>query len=236
VTALRQLVLAAHDLAAVLARLQALLGATAPYRDAGVGQFGLANGVLNAGTSFVEVVSPIAAGTAAGRWLHRHGGDGGYMLMAEVDDIAAARQRLAALDVRVVWEVELPDIVDLHLHPKDVGGTLLALDAVDPPASWRWGGPAWTGRAPAARGGLREVVVAVEDPEAVARRWAFLLDAAYDDAARLTLADQQVRFVAEPDRAKHGIVAATLALPGGPARSELVAGVHLDVVPLEEAP
>lgn len=58
----------------------------------------------------------------------------------------------------------------------------------------------------------------------------------YDGAARLTLADQQVRFVAEPDRAKHGIVAATLALPDGPARSELVAGVRLDVVPLEDAP
>ena len=53
-----------------------------------------------------------------------------------------------------------PDIVDVHLHPRDTGGVLLALDAVDPPGSWRWAGPAWTGEQPdvlrwAARGDRR---------------------------------------------------------------------------------
>lgn len=227
---LRQLVLAARELEPAVAELQALLDAPSPYRDPGVEQFGLHNAVLNAGTAFVEVISPTTDGTAAGRWLDRRGGDGGYMLMAEVDDIAAARERLAAAGVRVAWEIALPDVVDLHLHPKDVGGTLLALDAVDPPGSWRWGGPAWTGAVSAARGRLREVVVGVADPEAVARRWADVLDVPYDDA-QLPLDGQRVRF-AEHAGAE-GITGATLALPVAEPRSAVVAGVRIDVVPLE---
>ena len=233
---LRQLVLAAHDLEPVVDQLQSLLGAPTPYRDPGVGQFGLRNAVLNAGTGFVEVVSPTTDGTAAGRWLARHGGDGGYMLMAELDDITAARARLETAGVRVVWEIALPDVVDLHLHPKDVGGTLLALDAVDPPGSWRWGGPAWTGTVPAAGGGLREVVLAVADAAGVAQRWADVLAVPYDGGAHLTLAaGQRVRFTTEPDPARHGVVAATLALPGAVPTDTVIAGVSLTVVPLEES-
>lgn len=233
---LRQLVLAARDLDDVVAELQSLLGAEAPYRDPGVEQFGLRNAVLNAGTSFVEVVSPTTDGTAAGRWLHRRGGDGGYMLMAEVDDIAAARERLDRTGVRVVWQVELPDVVDLHLHPKDVGGTLLALDAVDPPGSWRWGGPTWTGAVPASRGGLRDVVVAVADPDAVAHRWADVLDVPYGGDAQLALAGgQRVLFTAEPDPGAHGITAATLAIAGVASGDAVVAGMHLTVVQQEES-
>ncbi len=231
---LRQLVLAARDLDPVVAELQSLLEAAAPYNDPGVQQFGLRNAVLGAGTSFVEVVSPTTEGTAAGRWLERRRGDGGYMLMAEVDDLTGARARLDRAGVRVVWEVALPDVVDLHLHPKDVGGTLLALDVVDPPGSWRWGGPAWTGAVPDARGGLREVVLAVTDPDAVGRRWSDVLDVPYDGDAELELdAGQRVRFTAEPDPAAHGITAATLALSGAAAGCAVVAGVRLDVVPLE---
>ncbi len=231
---LRQLVLAARDLDPVVGELQSLLGAAAPYRDPGIEQFGLRNAVLNAGTSFVEVVSPKIDGTTAGRWLDRRGGDGGYMLMAEVDDIAAARERLDRAGVRVVWEIALPDVVDLHLHPKDVGGTLLALDAVDPPGSWRWGDEAWTGTVLDAGGGLREVVVAVTDPDAVAQRWADVLDLRYDGGAQLDLdGGQRVRFTAEPASTASGITAATLTLNGAQPASAVIAGVHLDVVPLE---
>ena len=232
---LRQLVIAARDLDPVVAELQSLLGAATPYRDPGVGQFGLTNAVLNAGGSFVEVVSPTTDGTAAGRWLDRRGGDGGYMLMAELDDLAAVRDRLGRAGVRIAWEVALPDVVDLHLHPKDVGGTLLALDAVDPPGSWRWGGPAWTGAVPATRGGLREVVLAVADPDAVARRWADVLDVRYDGDGQLALhGGQRVRFTAEADPAAYGLTAATLALAGAAPVDALVGGVHLTVVPAED--
>ena len=215
---LRQLVLAAPQAAPVTAELARLLGSTA-YVDPGVGEFGLENAVHATGDAFVEVVAPLRDDTAVGRWLARAGGPGGYMLMFEVDDVHAARGRLQTLGVRVVWEVALPGVVDLHLHPKDTGGALLALDAVDPPGSWPWGGSGW--RRDHA-GGLSGVTVAVGDPEQVCRRWAQVLDVEpHGDA--LLLDGQTVSFVRSAGRS--GVVAAVLAVPAPPVASAVVAGV-----------
>lgn len=229
---LRQLVLADADLAEV-DRLQALLRAPDPFLDEGIAHFGLVNAVLNVGSGFVEVIAPQEQGTAVDRFLERRGGPGGYMLMAEVEDAAAARERIAAQGVRLVHESVRDDAVDLHLHPRDVGGTLLALDAMSPPGAWCWGGQAWTGRTPEATGGLREVVVAVDDPGAVARRWAALIGLPDDGGPELVLdgGGQTVRFVEQPDRAQAGVVAATIAVAGGEACEEVVAGVRLQLVP-----
>jgi len=232
---LRQLVLATHDLDGEVARLQELLGATGePYRDPGVGTFGLVNAVLTAGTDVVEVLAPRDAGSAVGRWLERRGGDGGYMLMVDGPPGLLDRDRLAVLGARVVHEVVLPDITDVHLHPKDAGGVLLALDTVDPPGSWRWAGPAWTGTAPEATGGLRSVTIAVDDPAEVAARWAQLLDRpTTPGSSELTLDDGQRLVFAAADGRPAGAVAATLALPVPSPRSAVVAGVALDVQPWE---
>lgn len=141
------MVLAAADLAAVTDELEDGLGIHDPFRDEGVGHFGLHNSVWSLGGSFLEVVSPVRADTAVGRHLERCGGDAGYMVMFEVADASATRRRLEHLGVRVVWDTTHPDIVDLHLHPKDVGGALVALDITHPVGSWRWGGPQWTASA-----------------------------------------------------------------------------------------
>ena len=246
---LRQLVLAATDLGAAVADLRGVLAAAEPYRDPGVATFGLVNAVLAAGGDFVEVVSPSGAGTAVSRWIERHGGDGGYMLMVDGPPGLLDRTRLAELDVRVVHEVVLPDVTDLHLHPKDVGGVVLALDTVDPPGSWRWAGPSWTppfdtGHPPYARGGLRSVVLAVDDPLATAQRWAAVLDLPLAGDTRLHLdGGQAVQFVeragpgAGPGAGPHaglGIVAATITLPVSRPTRSVVAGVTFDVIPLEE--
>lgn len=219
---LRQLVLVAEQAEPVSAQLATLLGSPA-YRDPGVGQFGLVNAVHAVGDGFVEVVAPVAAGTAAGRHLARHG-PSGYMAMAEVADLATARERLDRLGVRVVWEVALPDVVDLHLHPKDVPGAIVALDVVEPPGSWPWGGPGWR---PAA-GGLTGLTVAVPEPQAACRRWADVLGAAADgDEIALDGGRQRVRFVGADGA--HGIVAASVALvrPRGGPSTAMVAGVTL---------
>ncbi len=235
---LRQLVLAAHERASVEQALRTLLAAPAAHHDPGVGRFGLTNAVLAAGCDFVEVVSPSEPGTAAGRWLARHGGDGGggYMLMVDGPRALTAPDRLAALDVREVHRGEWPDVVDVHLHPRDTGGVLLALDAVDPAGSWRWAGPAWTGTSPTCAGGLREVTVAVPDPEQVTRRWAALLDvAAVGNECRLPLDDgrQHVSFIAGAGDVA-AVTAVRLALPGGEHRTADIGGVRFDIVPLEE--
>jgi hypothetical protein len=195
---IRQVVLASADLAAVTEEIEQELGGKDPFRDEGVGHFGLHNAVYSLGESFLEVVSPVRSETAVGRHLERCGGDAGYMVMFEVDDAAATRRRLDSLGVRIVWDTTHPDIVDLHLHPKDVGGALVALDITEPVGSWRWGGPEWTAVAPAPPpGGVRGLTVAVAEPDKVARRWAEVLglDAPDENTLQLAGGGQRVHFV-----------------------------------------
>ena len=143
---LRQAVLAAAELEPVAAQLKAHLQLGEPFRDPGVGVFGLANVVFALGDRFIEVVSPIQPGTAAGRYLERQGGDGGYMVIFDLEDLDGARSRALAMGVRVVWQLDLDDISGTHLHPKDMGGAIVSIDRSNPYGTWRWGGPAWTGR------------------------------------------------------------------------------------------
>src|SRR4030095_13021900 len=85
------------------------------------------------------------------------------------------RARIRALDVRTVWEKELPDIRAMHLHPKDIGGAIVSIERAVPPAPWRWGG-AWR-RQDGRRGDQRVVEVTVEAtrPREMAQRWAQVL-------------------------------------------------------------
>ena len=113
--------------------------------DPGVAAFGLRNAVFALGDTFLEVVAPMQPDTAAGRYLERRGGDCGYMLIFQLDDLDAARDRVKEMGIRVVWQADLPDISGTHLHPADMRGAIVSLDRADPPGSWRWGGPSWTG-------------------------------------------------------------------------------------------
>ncbi|MDX2165954.1 MAG: VOC family protein [Deltaproteobacteria bacterium] len=174
---LRQIAFAAHDLDAVVADLRAVLGLPAGFADPGVAIFGLRNAVLPLGDTFLEVVSPVEAETAAGRYLARRGGDCGYMGMVQGEDTDACRQRAAALGVRVVWHADLDDIRGTHLHPRDLGGPLLSFDTPTPPAAWRWAGPDWQ-RAPGSpiARALAGVGMQCADPRRTAERWAALFD------------------------------------------------------------
>jgi hypothetical protein len=174
---LRQVALVARRLEPVAERLQAALGLGEPYHDPGVAEFGLENAVFALGDTFLEVVAPAQPGTAAGRYLDHRGGDSGYMAIFQVPDIDAARARVAALGVRVVWTADGSDIAGTHLHPADVGGAIVSLDWAAPPETWRWAGPAWTGQVPdgVRPGGIRALVVDAGDPVAMSTRWAGVL-------------------------------------------------------------
>ena len=190
---LRQAVLVARDLAPVSDRLRSELGLGEPFADPGVGAFGLHNAVYAVGDTFIEVVSPTQDGTTAGRYLDRRG-DGGYMVIFQLADLDAARDRAAAMGVRVVWQLDLPDISGTHLHPADTRGAIVSLDRADPPGSWRWGGPDWTEReGSGAPGQLRGVTVAVKDPDTTAARWGELLGVPASEG-RLELDGSYVRF------------------------------------------
>jgi hypothetical protein len=216
---LRQVALVAHDCGQVAGDLRRTFGWPPPFHDPGVGQFGLTNAVFAAGDTFVEVVAPAQPDTTAGRYLSRRGGDGGYMAIFQVPDLAAARRRVADLGVRVVWTADLPDIAATHLHPRDVPGAIVSLDWAAPEQSWRWAGPSWTGQVPEhAPGGVTALTIEVSDPAAAAQRWAEVLGvpAADDGPLELPARGQRLRFVPAGDDHGEGITEVTIAgLPGG---------------------
>ena len=166
---LRQAVLAANDLDAMVARLRTELDLGDPFADPAVAYFGLQNAVFAIGDQFLEVVSPVQEGTAAGRLLDRRGGDCGYMAMFQVEDVAAARGRAQELGVREVFDVALDDIVEAHLHPADMRGAIVSVSQPEPAGDWRWGGEGWRERS--VPGEITGLTVAAADPDATRERW-----------------------------------------------------------------
>jgi catechol 2,3-dioxygenase-like lactoylglutathione lyase family enzyme len=210
---LRQIALAARDLSTSVDVLCDVLGVEVAFNDPGVGVFGLENGVMPIGETFLEVVSPVRPGTTAGRWIERRGGDSGYMVIFQVDDLPPARARLAETGVRIVWEGKQEGAATLHLHPRDVGGAIVSLDTMEEPGAWEWAGPNWRQHV---RSDVTRAIVGAElespEPERLAARWSEVLarPLARDAAGRPTLAVEGgvLRFV--------------------PGASDGVAGVLLD--------
>jgi hypothetical protein len=214
---LRQAVLVARDLEPVVGDLRAVFGLGEPFHDPGVAEFGLRNAVLPVGDTFLEVVSPVRPDATAARFLARRGGDGGYMVILQTDDLDADRRRLAALGVRVVWEIAFADIATAHLHPRDVGGAIVSLDEAHPPASWRWAGPGWEARSRRdVSVGIAGVEVEAADPAALAARWSEVLglpaERAGDGGWRVELRGGAVRFVPAPDGRGDGVSAVRIAV------------------------
>ena len=176
-------------------QLRATLGLGEPYADPGVAHFGLRNAVFALGDTFLEVVSPTRPDTSAGRLMERRGGDCGYMLMFQVKDLAAARERVRHEGVREVFEVSLDDIDEVHLHPADVRAVILSLSQPKPSASWRWGGPDWHERSAPLR--ITGATITVAQPVGVAALWQSILDAQFKNVGIRVSADEFERGLTE---------------------------------------
>jgi hypothetical protein len=232
---LRQVVVVVRDLPSTVATLQRELGLGEGFVDPGVGEFGLENRVLPVGVDFVEVLTPRREGTAGGRHLERRGGDSGYMAIFQLADLAAARQRVADLGIRVVWQADLDDIAGTHLHPADVGAAIVSLDHAEPEPSWHWAGPEWRAGAPdgalAAGGGITSLTIEARDPISTSERWAEVLGvAATEGTIELEEAGQVLRFVASGQGEGGGIVAVGLDVPGSARATDLdVGGIRVTV-------
>ena len=173
---LRQIALVAHDLDAVVAELGDVFDLAVAYNDPGVATFGLRNAVLPVGDQFIEVVSPIRAGTAGGRQLERLGGDGGYMVICHTDDQPAVRSRVEALGVRIVLDHDDHGYRIMQLHPADTGGSFLEIDhqpgGEDPGGPWTPAGDDWQRARRTDRvDGIKGVNVQCRNPAETASRW-----------------------------------------------------------------
>ena len=141
---IRQVALCTDDIWREEQRIVAELGVAAVHRDP-PNLFKMRNSVFVVGDTFLEVLQPESDDAPAARFLSRRGDPGGYMLIMQVDDLAAVRARVAALEIRVVHDatperVHGVDAAALHLHPGDTGGAIMSFDQMDPADGWAWAG------------------------------------------------------------------------------------------------
>lgn len=214
---LRQVALVAGELQPVVDDLCAILGLEVCYVDEEVGIFGLENSLLPVGTNFIEVVAPVKAGTAGGRYLERRKGDGGYMVITQANDAndqMAHRERAADLGIRVAWEHEHDGGRFMQLHPADTGGAFLEIDYArgnNPTGYWPpAGGVGWEQHV---RTNIVSAITAAEiqshEPRALAERWAAIAATTLQQDARggsvVLLNNAAIRFVEDSDGRGEGL-------------------------------
>lgn len=200
----RQIALVAEQLASTRVQFLKLLGLEDDYADKGVAEFGLENSVMAIGDTFLEIVVPTQPGTTAGRLLERRGGDGGYMVILQVDELAPYHEHLNALKVRKVWEADLPEVKAFHIHPRDIGGAIVSIDQMTPAESWKWAGPNWQDRKASNVGCIDGVVLQASDPDAMAARWSEVLKVPLNNR-RLSMAGSWVLFKEASDDRGDGV-------------------------------
>src|SRR5215218_5088042 len=98
---LRQICLVAPHLEPVIPDISAIMGLNVCYRDGNVARYGLENALLPVDTILLEVVAPTRPGTAAGRFLDRTGGRGGYMAILSCNDPDERGRHAESLGVRI---------------------------------------------------------------------------------------------------------------------------------------
>ncbi|MCE2474600.1 MAG: VOC family protein [Alphaproteobacteria bacterium] len=216
---LRQICLVAADLDPVVAGLRQVFGLEICYVDAAVAEYGLVNALMPVGNQFLEVVAPTRPGTAAGRYLERRGGDGGYMVITQCDDLDRRRKRVDELGIRVANHLDYDRFQGMQLHPKDTGGAFFEIDrqadgdAGDGP--WHPAGPDWQ---PYVRTHVVSAIVAAEvqspDPDTLAERWSAIAEVplvrSEAGVATLPLANADLRFVAASDGRGEGLAGVEL--------------------------
>lgn len=206
---LRQVCIAAATLSPWVEQLQQLFGLGAPYVDPHVAKYGLVNAVLAVGHQFIEGVAPVQGDAPLHRFLARHPGGAGYIVILDNDDIATRRQHLQGLGARLITDLSHDGFHTLQVHPRDAGACMLEFDHTDGGEAWDGpyapAGPHWQQQLRLGRiTGIAGVVLRGADPVALANRWAALIGvaAAADGPGR-----QQIRLPG-------GFIAFEAAAPG----------------------
>jgi hypothetical protein len=144
---LRQICLVAPRLEPVISDISAIMGLNICYRDGNVAKYGLENALLPVDTILLEVVAPFQPGTAAGRFLDKTGGRGGYMAIFCCDDPDARGRHAETIGVRVANVIDHAPYHGVQLHPRDCRAAFIEFNHTDgsddvlgpyPPAGPDW--------------------------------------------------------------------------------------------------
>jgi hypothetical protein len=180
---LRQICLVAPQLEPVIADLTEIMGLNVCYRDGNVAKYGLENALLPVDTILLEVVAPFQPGTAAGRFLDKTGGRGGYMAIFCCDDPDIRGKHANAMGVRTANVITHAPYHGVQLHPRDCRAAFIEFNHTDgsddilgayPPA-----GPDWQ---KSIRKDVTQALTSVEmqspDPLGLAEHWGKILGVA----------------------------------------------------------
>jgi hypothetical protein len=201
---LRQICLVAPHLEPVISDIAAIMGLNECYRDSNVAKYGLENALLPVDTILLEVVAPFQPGTAAGRFLEKTGGRGGYMAIFCCDDPDARAARANALGVRTANVITHAPYHGVQLHPRDCRAAFIEFNHTDgsddilgvyPPA-----GPDWQ------KSIRKDTMLALTDvemqspePDVLAAHWGKIIGVAVGKSAtgepELKLPNASFRFV-----------------------------------------
>lgn len=220
---LRQIALVAEKLEPVIQDLTEILGIERCYVDPGVGFFGLENTLMPIGRNFLEVVAPVKENTAAGRYLQRRKGDGGYMVITQADSRATqavAIQRALDSGIRIAHETVREDWHLCQLHPGDLKAAFLEIESDqfnDFNGHWMpVGGTGWEDKVNQTRTiNITSVELQCENPAALASTWGHIVDAdpiTTEAGASVALNNVTLQFVAIED-----------------GRGPGLSGLHIDV-------
>jgi hypothetical protein len=173
---LRQICLVAPQLEPVIGDIAEIMGLSVCYRDGNVAKYGLVNALLPVDTILLEVVSPSREGTAAGRFLDKTAGHGGYMAIFCCDDPDAYGKRANAIGVPTANVITHAPYHGVQLHPRDCRAAFIEFNHTEgsddvlgpyPPA-----GPDWQ---KAIRKDVTQALTGVEmqspDPKGLAQHW-----------------------------------------------------------------
>jgi hypothetical protein len=205
---LRQICLVAPHLESVISDIAGIMGLEVCYRDGNVEKYGLVNALLPVDTILLEVVAPFQGGTAAGRFIEKTGGRGGYMAIFCCDDPDAYAARANAMGVRTANVITHAPYHGMQLHPRDCRAAFIEFNHTDgsddvlgvyPPA-----GPDWQKHI---RKDVTQALVGVEmqssDPAGLAEHWGKIIGVAVskdtDGVAELKLPNATFRFVKGAD-------------------------------------
>jgi hypothetical protein len=173
---LRQICLVAPHLEPVVTDIAGIMGLAVCYRDGNVAKYGLENALMPVDSILLEVVAPFQPGTAAGRFLDRTGGRGGYMAIFCCDDPAGRAKHAAEIGVRTANVIDHAPYHGMQLHPRDCRAAFIEFNHTDgsddlfgpyPPA-----GPDWQ---KSIRKDVTQALTGVEmqspDPLGLAQHW-----------------------------------------------------------------
>jgi len=224
---LRQICLVSGELEPAIDDIRAILGVEVCYRDSGVAKYGLVNALLPIGTSFLEVVAPVEPNTAAGRFLHRSGDHGGYMVIFDCSDPERRRRHAEAMGIRVVNVIEHAEYLGIQLHPRDCRAAMIEFNHTrggdDLAGAYYPAGPDWRAaiRIDQAKA-LIEIEIETPDPKDLAGHWGKILEL----PVRGSDGDPRI----EP---AHGGIIRFAEAPDG--RTECLGGLQIEVADVHRA-